>query len=169
MAQAYLIREALRADAGVLAGIVREAFEEYAVTFGVTRQNYPTFPSFCQADWIEADFDMGRRLFILEADGAPAGCIGMRPLDDGVCELIRLAVIPTRRHRGFGEALVNHVFLLARSQGLRSVTLGMVASNALLLQWYERLGFAVTDRRRPAHLPFETASMTITLSAEAKP
>ena len=165
MAGAFIhIREASRADAAAIARVVAESFKDVAAMFDVTPENCPVFPAFCQPGWITEGFDKGVRFFVMENGGVPAGCVGMTAPKDGVCELVRLAVLKEHRHGGCGEALVRHVLDQASGLGLRRVDLALVEANARLLQWYETLGFVETHRKWPPHLPFEVAFMSTTVS-----
>jgi N-acetylglutamate synthase-like GNAT family acetyltransferase len=154
------IREVSKADAAVIARIVSEAFQDVAAMFNFTPQNCPTFPAFCQPDWIAEAFEKGRRFFIASLHGEATGCVGMTAPKDDACELVRLAVLPGHRHSGLGAKLVGHIMEQAQGLGLVRVDLAIVAENTRLLHWYERLGFAVTHKTRYPHLPFEVAYMS---------
>jgi GNAT superfamily N-acetyltransferase len=83
------------------------------------------------------------------ADGGPAGCVGIKPMDGEVAEMKRLFVTPGVRGRRIGEALAVAAIDAARSRGyarLRLETLpSMVAARAL----YARLGFSETKGPAP--------------------
>ena len=104
----YVIREAAEADAGLLASLIREAFADVAVRFGLTPENSPTHPSNCTPEWIRSAFAKGIRHFVLETPEGPAGCVALEQANADVCYLERLAVLPAYRRNGFGEALVNY-------------------------------------------------------------
>src|SRR4051812_23758303 len=46
------------------------------------------------------------RLFIAYADGTPVGCIAMRKLEDGICEMKRLFVRENARGLGIGVTMI---------------------------------------------------------------
>ena len=161
----YVIAEAAETDADLLASLIREAFADVAVRFGLTPENSPTHPSNCTSDWIRAAFAKGIRHFVLETPGGPAGCVALEQANTDVCYLERLAVLPAYRRNGFGEALVSYTVDRARELGARRVELGMVAAQTELREWYERLGFSVTSVVRFEGKRFEVAFMRKALDA----
>jgi phosphinothricin acetyltransferase len=82
------------------------------------------------------------RLLVLREGGGPVGCVALRRLADGVCEMKRLFLRPAARGKGHGRALAERVIQEARSLGYRWIRLDTVSSvmdNAIAL--YEALGF----------------------------
>jgi putative acetyltransferase len=83
------------------------------------------------------------RLLLAEIAGQAAGCVGLRDLGGGICEMKRLYVREAGRGRGVGRALAERVIAEARGQGYRAMRLdtlrveAMGAANRL----YEALGF----------------------------
>jgi len=82
------------------------------------------------------------RLILCEVDGRPAGCIAVKPLGSGVCELKRLFVRSEFRRRKLGLNLTQHIIDEARSIGytvMRLDTIRGTMDNAIAL--YESVGF----------------------------
>jgi GNAT superfamily N-acetyltransferase len=82
------------------------------------------------------------RLILCEVDGQTAGCIALKPLDHGACEMKRLFVRPQFRGRQLGVALVGRIIQEARSIGysvMRLDTIKGAMDNAIAL--YTGLGF----------------------------
>jgi putative acetyltransferase len=105
---------------------VRVLFREYAGTLGF--------------DLCFQNFE--QELADLPGHDEPAGCVALRKLTDGVCEMKRLFV--RSRHRGFGlgRTLAQHIIREARRLGyttLRLDTVPSVMDSAIAL--YRSLGF----------------------------
>ena len=63
------------------------------------------------------------RLFLASVDGEPVGCIAMRKLGDGVCEMKRLYLRAAARGKGLGMALIEKLIDEARDAGYRKMRL----------------------------------------------
>ncbi|MFZ0341412.1 MAG: GNAT family N-acetyltransferase, partial [Gaiellaceae bacterium] len=66
----------------------------------------------------------GYDAILLAHDGEEiAGCVALRPLEDGVCEMKRLFVRPTARGSGAGRALVEAAVARAQELGYAAIRL----------------------------------------------
>lgn len=164
MGQHRAIRRAAVYEAADLAQLIREAFRDVAQRFALTPENCPKHPSHCTRAWIEADFGRGVQYFILDEDGAPAGCVGLEKPDPARCYLERLCVLPAKRRRGSGLMLARHALACAAENGARQAGIGIIADHNELRDWYARLGFVAVRRQRFAHLPFEVLFMEMQLA-----
>ena len=156
----YQIREGTKEDIDVLVEIIQNAFEDVAQRFGLTLQNSPTHPSNCRPEWILREMNRGVTYYILENMGQPAGCVAVERINDEVCYLERLAVLPDERRQGFGEALVKHGLWQARRLKVCRVGIGLIAEHEELRNWYEKLGFEETESKSFPQLIFRVTFMT---------
>jgi ribosomal protein S18 acetylase RimI-like enzyme len=60
--------------------------------------------------------------------------------------LYKLAVLPDIQGRGIGRALVLRVVAELKARGCPKMNLQVMASNAKVIAFYEKLGFAVEER-----------------------
>ncbi|MEE9913169.1 MAG: GNAT family N-acetyltransferase [Deltaproteobacteria bacterium] len=153
------IREGARDDIDILVEVIRSAFSDVAERFGLTPQNSPTHPSNCRPEWLLREMNRGVTFYLLESDGRPAGCVALEKINDEVCYLERLAVLPQERGKGFGEALVKHVLSKARLLGVYRVQIGIIAEQQELRDWYEKLGFEEVESKKFPQLVFRVTFM----------
>lgn len=104
----------------------------------------------------------GALLLARDASGAALGCVAMRPLEDGVCEMKRLYVAPAGRGQGLGKQLALAIIEAARAAGHREMRLDTLASMHDAQKLYRALGF--TEIAAYYDSPIEnTVFMSLTL------
>jgi len=154
------MRICTKADAQVLAETTRKSFQDVADRFGLTRENAPRHPSNCTADWIREYMERGITYFAIENNNHVVGCVALEQANSQVCYLERLAVLPNQRRRGFGKALVEHALSEAKLLGVNYVSIGIIAEQTELKDWYKRLGFVEGESKEFPHLPFRVTFMS---------
>jgi putative acetyltransferase len=132
---------------------IRILFQEYAdwLGFDLCFQNFDRELAGLPGDYAPP----GGRLYLAAVDEAIAGCVGLRPLEAGVCEMKRLYVRPQFRGRGLGRMMAEKVIDDAREIGYERMCLDTLSWMTEALRLYESLGFVYIEPYR--HNPIEDA------------
>lgn len=75
----------------------------------------------------------------------PAGCIGMRKLDAGICEMKRLYVPERYQKSGIGRSLCAHLLRCAKDHGFHKMRLETGDEQPEAQSLYRSLGFYAID------------------------
>jgi ribosomal protein S18 acetylase RimI-like enzyme len=132
----------------------RELFIQYAESLGFDLE----FQGFSQElAGLPGDYKAPSGCVLLaEADTGFAGCVALRPLQDKICEMKRLYVIPEYQGRGIGRALASAVIGEARKKGYHKMRLDTIESMKAAQTLYFSLGFKTIEAYR--YNPLENPS-----------
>lgn len=83
----------------------------------------------------------GGSLIVAYEGGVPLGCVGMRDLGNGVCEMKRMFVTAEARGKGVGLLLVERLIADARGAGYQVMRLDTSMHQHEAMALYEKMGF----------------------------
>jgi carbonic anhydrase len=133
----------VEASSGERCAIIRELFTEYANSLEIDLcfQNFKEELARLPGEYGPP----GGRLFLALQDAAPAGCVGVRQIAAGICEMKRLYVRPSLRGTGLGRSLALAAVDAARQLGYQRMRLDTLASMKPAIALYESLSFHRID------------------------
>ena len=118
---------------------VKAVIQQYLVWLGIDL-------SFQNIDEELADFPGKYRepegVFLVAKDGdRVVGCVGLRRIEPGICEMKRLFVVDSCKGRGLGDSLVREIIRYAKSMGYAKMRLDTLSTMGAAQNLYRRLGF----------------------------
>jgi GNAT superfamily N-acetyltransferase len=143
--------ELIQVKSGEQIVAARRLFMEYADALGVDL----CFQGFQQElDGLPGEYapPEGRLLLAIE-DDEPVGCVAVRRLADGICEMKRLYVQPGHRGKGLGRKLAEAIIAEARAIGYKKMRLDSLTSLKEAAGLYRSLGFTEVPPYRYNPLP----------------
>ncbi len=123
--------------------VIKDLFQEYAdsLSFDLDFQDFSeeleTLPGKYRAP--------EGSLLIARENGETAGCVAVRPLASGVCEMKRLFVRPAHRGRNIGRQLAVAIIEEAKRIGYKAMRLDTVEAMKEASALYRTLGFQQID------------------------
>lgn len=136
--------EILRAETVERIEQARALFREYEAWFGMNLcfQNFDEEVAGLPGKYAAPE----GRLFLAFADGNPAGCIALRKLEDGICEMKRLFVRADFRGRKIGVLLIERIIEESRKIGYGKMRLDTFPTKMRkAVDLYESYGFYVIE------------------------
>jgi len=122
---------------------VRKLFREYEVFWGVDLcfQSFEKELANLPGKYSPPNGD----LLIGLNDEKIVGCVAIRRLDNGICEMKRLFVKPETRGTGLGKKLAEEIIVVAHERGYSLMRLDTLYRLTEAMHLYETLGFRKTD------------------------
>lgn len=119
----------------------RELFQEYAFSQDFCLQEFKQELAGLPGAYAPPE----GRLLAAEVNGRIIGCVGLRKVEPGVCEMKRLYVKPEFRGRGIGRALAEAVIGEAREAGYQKMRLDTIDTMTDAISLYRSIGFQETE------------------------
>ncbi len=84
-------------------------------------------------------------IILAKEDKQVMGCIALKPIGEGICEMKRLYVRPEARGKHLGRQLVEKLIDFAKKAGYKTMKLDTISSLKEAIKLYQSKGFIKTE------------------------
>lgn len=128
--------------------IIQESFETVAEDLQLTKGIFPASGAFFDKNAFDKILNNGAELFGLYhkdiTEMQLVGCVAINSKDGRKYKIMKLAILPVHRQKGYGGLLMDFVEDYILTLGGQAISLGMVSENNVLKQWYLGRNYKVT-------------------------
>ena len=139
------VRPIAREDNVALAKVIRQVMEEFGVNLPNTVYTDPT------TDHLYELFQKEKAVYnVAELEGKVVGGGGIYPTDglpDGVCELVKMWLLPEARGLGLGRSMIERCMQQAKELGFTKIYLESMPELKQALKIYEQFGFEYLNKQ----------------------
>lgn len=156
-----MIKEIDKNDIAECVKVIRESFATVADELGFTVENAPGFTAFATTEE-KLDYQLNvenRHMYAFYINNNIVGYYSLLLQENNEYELSNLCVIPSYRHKGIGEELLENAFNAAKDLNCKKINIGIVEENEVLRKWYEKFGFVHTRTQKFDFFPFTCGYM----------
>ena len=160
-----MIKQVKEKNLAECANVIKESFLTIANDFGFTIENAPAFTAFATTeDKLKYQLHHEQRLMFAFFDNdSIVGFYSLHLQENNEWELSNLCVLPSYRHKGIGEKLLEHAFSVTQEKHCTKIIIGIVGENKRLKKWYESFGFTHIGTQKFDFFPFTCGYMEKTI------
>lgn len=153
------IRQIKKEELPEVLELIHKSFATVAANLGFTKENCPGHTSFMPMEKLVNFFDWGFLMYGLFEDGKLTGYFSLAKQEDGSYELNNLAVLPEKRHCGYGKQMIDFAKKKVVELGADTIKLGIIEDSWIIKNFYEWHGFKHIGTQKFEHLPFTCGYM----------
>lgn len=139
--------------------VLHSSYAKRAEQFSLTAGNCPTDSAFITLQRLIFETDNGLSLFCAEEAGEIVAVCGIERFERE-CRLTRLGVIPTKRCRGTGKALLKLSIEKARNWGYGELCCHVIDEDEYVKHWLLSEGFTTGEIRGYPTVPYIVCKCT---------
>jgi diamine N-acetyltransferase len=142
-----------------LLNVLHKSFKTVADEYCFTRENNPKHGSFITKEELDKLIDKGLEMYGYFENNELSGAIGIRKNTEELYYIEKLCVLPDKRYKGIGRALVKYSINEIKNRGGNVITIGIINKSEKLKNWYRNIGFIEYEIKEFSHLQFAVCFM----------
>lgn len=147
-----------------LLNVLHKSFRTIADEYSFTQENNPKHGSFITREELDQLISNGLEMYGYFENTELIGAVGIRKgKTEEMYYIEKLCVLPDKRHKGIGRALVKYSINEIKNRGGNIFSIGIINKNKKLKNWYKNIGFMEYEVKEFSHLQFAVCFMKMEL------